>query len=137
MKLVKSLFVICAFACGLSANTAWANHGSSHFVARQSFPAHHGGWHRPGWGWNVGFYGTWPWYYSPWYFGYAVPVLPATLYVDTPPPVQYIEMNQPANPPIDVQPNLWYYCSNPQGYYPYVRNCSTSWQSVPAQPPQQ
>jgi hypothetical protein len=26
-----------------------------------------------------------------------------------------------------------YYCSNPAGYYPYVTQCNTSWQIVPAQ----
>ena len=26
----------------------------------------------------------------------------------------------------------WYYCSNPAGYYPYVAQCNTGWQAVPA-----
>jgi hypothetical protein len=26
----------------------------------------------------------------------------------------------------------WYYCSDPAGYYPYVAQCSTGWQAVPA-----
>jgi hypothetical protein len=26
----------------------------------------------------------------------------------------------------------WYYCQNPAGYYPYVAQCSTAWQPVPA-----
>ena len=26
----------------------------------------------------------------------------------------------------------WYYCSDPAGYYPYVTQCSTGWQAVPA-----
>jgi hypothetical protein len=26
----------------------------------------------------------------------------------------------------------WYYCSDPAGYYPYVSQCNTSWQTVPA-----
>jgi hypothetical protein len=33
------------------------------------------------------------------------------------------------------QPNArqtWYYCSDPAGYYPYVAQCKTRWQSVPA-----
>jgi len=33
------------------------------------------------------------------------------------------------------QPNAaqtWYYCSNPAGYYPYVAQCNTGWQAVPA-----
>jgi hypothetical protein len=34
-----------------------------------------------------------------------------------------------------TQPNAsqtWYYCSDPSGYYPYVTQCSTGWQAVPA-----
>jgi hypothetical protein len=26
----------------------------------------------------------------------------------------------------------WYYCSDPLGYYPYVTQCNTTWQTVPA-----
>jgi hypothetical protein len=26
----------------------------------------------------------------------------------------------------------WYYCSNLAGYYPYVAQCNTGWQAVPA-----
>jgi hypothetical protein len=26
----------------------------------------------------------------------------------------------------------WYYCSEPAGYYPYVSQCNTGWQTVPA-----
>jgi hypothetical protein len=34
-----------------------------------------------------------------------------------------------------IQPypaQTWYYCSDPAGYYPYVPQCSTGWQAVPA-----
>jgi hypothetical protein len=33
------------------------------------------------------------------------------------------------------QPSIsqsWYYCSDPAGYYPYVTQCNTGWQTVPA-----
>jgi hypothetical protein len=26
----------------------------------------------------------------------------------------------------------WYYCADPAGYYPYVTQCNTGWQTVPA-----
>jgi hypothetical protein len=26
----------------------------------------------------------------------------------------------------------WYYCSDPAGYYPYITQCNTGWQTVPA-----
>lgn len=28
----------------------------------------------------------------------------------------------------------WYYCENPQGYYPYVQSCNVDWKPVPIQP---
>jgi hypothetical protein len=27
---------------------------------------------------------------------------------------------------------VWYYCADPAGYYPYVTQCNTGWQTVPA-----
>lgn len=27
---------------------------------------------------------------------------------------------------------IWYYCYDPAGYYPYVTQCNTGWQAVPA-----
>jgi hypothetical protein len=27
---------------------------------------------------------------------------------------------------------IWYYCADPAGYYPYVTQCSIDWQPVPA-----
>jgi hypothetical protein len=38
-------------------------------------------------------------------------------------------MPQPAPGPV------WYYCDNPQGYYPYVQSCGSGWRQVPATPP--
>ena len=29
-------------------------------------------------------------------------------------------------------PQVWYYCQDPMGYYPYVRDCNTNWQAVPS-----
>ena len=39
--------------------------------------------------------------------------------------------------PVYVAPSAgaYYYCSLPQGYYPYVAICQTPWQMVPATPP--
>jgi len=47
------------------------------------------------------------------------------------PPV--IIQQQP--PPVYVQPeqaedNYWYYCPDPQGYYPYIRDCESGWMKV-------
>ena len=57
-------------------------------------------------GWHNGRYGWWLW----------GPGLAWTLY---PYPENYASQT-------------WYYCSDPAGYYPYVTQCNTGWQSVPA-----
>jgi hypothetical protein len=36
----------------------------------------------------------------------------------------------PPNQPVNQQ--IWYYCQDPMGYYPYVRDCNGPWQAVPA-----
>jgi len=136
MKLFKSIFLtIALFGLVLATvDTAWASHGQSHFGAHRSIQ-HHAGWgHGHGYYWAAGFYGAaWPWFY-PWYEGYAVPVFPYSFYSETAAPVEYVEMN-PAAPVSDASANAWYYCQNPQGYYPYVKSCAGGWQRVPAQPP--
>ena len=66
---------------------------------------------RAGWWWIVG--GVWYWY--------PAPVYP---------------FPDPYRPPVIVGPPpatpTWYFCQNPQGYYPYVSECFTAWQTVPA-----
>jgi hypothetical protein len=42
---------------------------------------------------------------------------------------------------VQVQPqaqaaNYWHYCRNPEGYYPYVKNCPDGWLQVAPQPGQ-
>ena len=42
-------------------------------------------------------------------------------------------------PPVVAQPapqpqQYWYYCQSPQGYYPYVKECPSSWLQVVPQP---
>src|SRR2546428_12259210 len=32
-------------------------------------------------------------------------------------------------------PSVWYYCANPQGYYPYVQQCPGGWRPVAPTPP--
>jgi hypothetical protein len=35
--------------------------------------------------------------------------------------------DQPAPP---EEPNYWYFCQDPQGYYPYVKKCPKGWTKV-------
>jgi hypothetical protein len=82
------------------------------------------GWHdgRFAWWWSVG---------GGWYF-YPAPVYPFPTYV---PPAIVVQQAPPV--PAGLPPaQFWYYCDNPQGYYPYVAACSGPWREVPASPPQ-
>jgi hypothetical protein len=63
-------------------------------------------------------YGYAPYYYGPPVVAYAPPPV---VYAPPQPPVSYI-----------APPNQsYYYCDNPQGYYPSVQSCSTPWREVP------
>jgi hypothetical protein len=89
---------------------------------------HHGGgdWHGsiwigPGWGgwggWGTPYYP----YYDPYY----------PYYRETPAVIQQ-------QPPVYVQPEeqYWYFCRNPEGYYPYIKKCPGGWlKVVPPVPP--
>ena len=113
----------------------------------------------PGWGWgfspynSFGFYSNWGGvgFYNNYAFGpyrrfggyyplggypagvITSPVLasPMVLAPQTP---TYIQQNPAPRPPVAVQKsNYWYYCRNPEGYYPKVRECSVEWIKVPPQ----
>lgn len=57
---------------------------------------------------------------------------PTTTIVQVAPPV-YVEQGS-ASGAASVSDGNWYYCHNPDGYYPYVKQCNEGWQRVPAQP---
>lgn len=80
-----------------------------------------------------------PFFYRPWYYPgpyYYLPYnypYPPIVSVPATPPV-YIERAEVAEPAPPVSAS-WYYCANPQGYYPYVENCPGGWQAVAPRPP--
>jgi len=93
---------------------------------------------RCGWWWFAG--GQWYFYDRPVYpyplvvsevaFFEPVPlvtVAPAPMYVVPPPP-------PPRPAPLPPPPQLYYYCDNPPGYFPYVPSCPTQFRPVPAPP---
>jgi hypothetical protein len=78
------------------------------------------------WWWVVG--GVW-YAYQYQIFPYPDPYMPPELVVPQQPPVSVSPATQPA-------PNqFWYYCSQPDGYYPYIAQCQVPWQKVPASNP--
>ncbi len=73
-------------------------------------------------------FGVGPWWWGPYpyypYYGYPY-------YYSAPPVV--VQQSPPAyvqQQPAPQQPSYWYYCPNPQGYYPYVKDCSVGWMTV-------
>lgn len=80
-------------------------------------------WHdgRYGWWWSLG---------GAWYL-YPEPIYPYPTYV---PPAIVVQQAPPV--PTGLPPaQFWYYCDNPQGYYPYVASCNGAWREVPVTPP--
>jgi len=108
------------------------SHGHSH--------GHHhhlgigfGGFYGPGF-FGPGFYG--PGFYGyPYSYGYRYPRYYASPFVAPSAPTVYIQRETPVAP--SAQPattNYWYYCRNPEGYYPYVKTCPEGWLQVAPQP---
>jgi hypothetical protein len=76
----------------------------------------------------------WPGYGG--YPGYPYAYYPAPYYPA--PPVVVQQQPQVYAKPAPSPSDYWYYCQDPQGYYPYVRSCPGGWMKVVPQttPPQ-
>ena len=112
-------FLALVLLCGLAANQASA-HGFRHGY-------YHG--FRPGFSFSFG-----PGFYRPYYYPYYSPFYsyspPAIVTVPVSPPV-YVERGGSAP---SQESGYWYYCNNPEGYYPYVKQCPNGWTKVPPRP---
>jgi hypothetical protein len=80
-----------------------------------------------------------PYYPSPYYYPYPYyppdSYYPPVVAVPSQPPI-YIEQSSPESAPQAV--SSWYHCDNPEGYYPYIKECPGGWTAVsPTPPPQQ
>ncbi len=98
-------------------------HGGGHH--RPPPPRHHHGGHR--WHGSYGiFLSSGPSYWGPWYDPY--PSYHSTVIVQQPAqPVYYANKHDGE---ASNNPQYWYYCNNPQGYYPYVAKCESRWVKV-------
>ena len=72
------------------------------------------------------YYPYYPYSYPPYYYPPAVVTVPAT------PPV-YIEREDDSTAAPGTSA-YWYYCADPQGYYPDVKECPGGWRAVSPQP---
>ena len=128
-------------------------HGHSHFSFGLGI-----GWP---WGWGYPYGGYYPYYggYYPYYGGGYAPsyYAPYPYYGEGPvageapeyiergdggapsgaspnaPP--YAERSEPAPQPRRRAEGTWHFCPESNGYYPYVQQCPSGWQRVPARPP--
>jgi hypothetical protein len=107
----------------LGSGAAWADHGHA----------------RIGIGLNFGIPVS-PWYYPPYPYPYYYPY-PSVVAVQPPAPTVYVEKTpEVVAAPVQSAPapqaaGYWYYCQNPQGYYPYVNQCPGGWMTVLPQAP--
>lgn len=74
------------------------------------------------------------WGPGPWWWGgpgWWGPPYPAY----TAPPVVLQPQSPVYGEPQSQQTQYWYFCQNPQGYYPYVQQCPSGWMTVVPQTP--
>jgi hypothetical protein len=96
-------------------------HGSGDYYGSGYYhgPRHYYGgsiWIGPEWG----FWWGYPYYSYPYYPDYPAPPV-----INQQSPSVYIE---PA--PQQEEQSYWYFCPDPQGYYPYIQKCSKGWLKV-------
>ncbi|MBI5581448.1 MAG: hypothetical protein HY895_20030 [Deltaproteobacteria bacterium] len=72
-------------------------------------------------GLGPGYYGPYGW--GPWPYWGPPYAYPAPMVVVPQQPQVYVQRNQPES-------GYWYYCQNPQGYYPYIKSCPGGWMKV-------
>jgi hypothetical protein len=127
---------------------AWARGGGgSHGGGSHGGGAHSGGAHGGGFHGGHGFQGSGGFHSGHFRRGASVgviigaPLLLPYYYPSYPPvglapngPPVYIEQ-QGSNVPPNAQAAYWYYCSDPEGYYPSVGQCNVPWEQVTPQPP--
>ena len=74
-------------------------------------------------------YGYYPFSYYPYGYPYTYPAYPYTY------PDYSNTYDQPTLYSEPEQPYSWYYCREPEGYYPYVTSCPGGWTKVVPTPP--
>jgi hypothetical protein len=69
-------------------------------------------------GWGPGYWGPRAYPYYPYYSYYPAPPV-----VVEQQPQGYVQQNE-------TESDYWYYCQDPEGYYPYVKSCPGGWMKV-------
>jgi hypothetical protein len=91
----------------------------------------YGWWGYPYW-WDYPYYPYYSYYpYYPYYYSYYDPYYYRS-YGEPPAPPQGVP---PPSESAQQQPSLWRFCQDPEGYYPYVKDCRGGWlRVVPPKP---
>ena len=113
MRFIRTTSILAIILLGAAASGTALARGSVRFGVVVGAPLY--GWPSPG-----------PYYYPPYYYPPAV-VVPSA-------PTTYVERGDEEEAEGEPQ-GYWYYCANPKGYYPYVKQCPGGWQRVAPQPP--
>jgi hypothetical protein len=130
MRIIKSTILFSIMLALVSSTAAWAGRGHGHSYGHSR--SHVGVYIAAPLFFGAGYYAARPYYpVSPYY--------PAPMYYYESPPIYampsaptYIERGS-AQPAGQDQVGDWYYCNNPQGYYPNVAQCPSGWQRVSSQ----
>jgi len=69
----------------------------------------------------------WWWIVDDVWFFYPAPIYPYPLYIGT---LDYYDYYDWYGAPS----YYWYYCTDPEGYYPYVQECRGTWHALPPSP---
>ena len=153
MKQIILACLVIVLVGPITSNSAWARGGwgygygggGGHYGG--GWGGHYGGGHYGGGGWGYGHGGNYghssfgfyfgaplyPYYSYPYQSPYYYP--PTIITVPVTPPV-YIQQSRPAAQ--QYPSGYWYYCTSPEGYYPYIKVCPNGWQQVapiPSAPP--
>ena len=127
MKFIKiSLAAFFLIYSSLFSIRAWS-HGGSHggsYGFRGGYGSFHGGGY-------IGMYAN-PYLYGYPYYNYSYNPSQTIIVPSSP---TYVEQNTLIEDSPEHPAEYWYYCTSPEGYYPYVKECSTDWQKVNPTPP--
>ncbi len=127
IKVTWAILLVCALLVvgPLSDYAAGGGHSHSQFFFSGSIAL-------GPWGPGYGGYPGYSWYPAYPYAYYPAPYYAAPYYAA--PPVVIQQQPQVYSQPQQQQSDYWYYCQNPQGYYPYVKSCPGGWMRVVPEP---
>jgi hypothetical protein len=98
-------------------------HDFAHFTPAERSAWQGGRWH---YAWHRGHRGWW-WIIGDVWFFYPAPIYPYPLYIGS---LDYYDYYDWYGTP----DYYWYYCTSPEGYYPYIQECPGTWHAVPPAP---